>query len=741
MCQPTKVAIGFTERSSTGRRFFAAAAILCAVIAASVASAQLESERDGEPLPSTIREAKAGHSFEGRPLVRVHGVLTFRIGEGFSIQDESDGVWIEVTQARREGLLEADVHGVGSLWPGDEVEVVGKPNRGGYAPNILPVIVTKVGEQPLPEPRAYDRDRFFRGLDDCLRVTVEGVVQGYRDDADNQRWNLLMEDCSRQFWVGVNKDSLAGTPASVIDSVVRCVGVASAQFNIRGELMAPQLNVCRPEDFRVLQAGEPDPFAAPEVPLAAIASYPVTPHRLRTRGTVTYLLPGTFLMLQAGSIGVRVDTASTEHYAPGDVAEVSGFVSTAAPVAGIIEAVVRKTESASPPEPVAIEPAMISLLNLAAAERFEAAAPGDYYGCLVRFSATIVDVHPTRAGGEILLRTEDMGLSAVADVAVFARLRALRPGASVVVTGIVQPETAASDGSMATQQGKADSRMHILLRSADDIRIVRWPSWWSPRRLAALLGAVASCAVASLVWVLLLRRQVAWQLVTIERKLHDEAATEERHRIAREFHDTLEQDLAGIELQLDAAADTTDDDRCRRVLEKQRGLLARLRQETHDFLWDLRDPARIDGAIVESLAAQTAYLQSGTSVPITLRADDSIGRVPADVQYHLLRIVREAIHNAVRHGDPSAVQVRVGAKDAGIVVEVADDGHGFDMDAKHGQPGHFGMRGMAERAERIGADLAITSRLGAGTQVRVTVPVTGSQSGPLGKPVLFARLS
>jgi signal transduction histidine kinase len=159
------------------------------------------------------------------------------------------------------------------------------------------------------------------------------------------------------------------------------------------------------------------------------------------------------------------------------------------------------------------------------------------------------------------------------------------------------------------------------------------------------------------------------------------------------------------------------------VLEKQRGLLARLRQETHDFLWDLRDPARLDGAIVESLAAQTAYLQSGTSVPLRLLADERVGLVPAAVQFHLLRIVREAIHNAVRHGDPSEVAVGVRVEEADIVVEVVDDGHGFNPSAKQHLAGHFGLRGMSERAERIGARLAITSRPGTGTRVRVSVPV------------------
>ena len=671
----------------------------------------------------TISEAKDGPRIDTRQPVRVRGVITFRIGEGFSIQDDSAGVWVEVTQARRLEFLKPEVPVIGQLRPGDEVEVVGRANRGGYAPNILPVTITKLGKRPLPETHPYDRDRFFSGRDDCLRVAVEGIVQGYRDDSDNQIWELLVEDCARQFWVGIDKTSLAGSPEEYIDSWVRCLGVASARFNTRSELISPRLNVCQPEDFLVLQAGEPEPFAAPEVPLAEIARYPFTSHRIRTTGMVTHAVPRNFIMLQTGNIGVRVDTDSAERFVPGDIVEASGFVSNAAPVACMIEAKVRKVSAGVPPRPIEIHPLEISQLNQTAAARYEAAEPGDYYGCLVTFPATVLDVHASRVGGEVLLLAEETGLSAIADILAFTTLRRLPPGVKVYVTGIIQPEIAANGDPAAAQRGLTDSRMQILLRSADDIRVVEWPSWFTRRRLMLVLGVVATCAAASLLWILLLRRQVAQQLATIERKLQGEAATEERHRIAREFHDTLEQDLAGIELQLDAAADTTDDDRCRPVLHKQRALLARLRQETHDFLWDLRDPARVEGALVESLAAQAAYLQSGTSVPLRLHADEAVGRVPAAVQFHLLRIVREAVHNAVRHSDPSEVFVTVRGEGAGIVVEVLDDGHGFDPTVKQGLAGHFGLRGMSERAERIGADLAITSRPGAGTRVRVAVSI------------------
>jgi hypothetical protein len=345
--------IGFrlpSWRWPTARTVFVAATVWLAAAMPSVRSLGDDLGKADDPPLATIAEAKATAKTEARSPVRVRGVLTFRIGEGFAIQDDSAGMWVEVTQARRLELLRSEMAAVWQLRPGDDIEVVGLADRGGYAPTILPMTVSKLGERPLPEPRGYDRDRFFRGLDDCLRVTVEGVVQGYRDDVDNRRWNLLVEDCSRLFWVGVNKDSLPGTPAAIIDSAVRCVGVASAHFNTRSELIEPRLNVSRPEDFRVLCPGEADPFAASEVPLAAIARYPVTSHRVRTKGTVTYALPGNFMMLQDGSIGVRVEAATTHRFIPGDIAEVSGFVSTVTPVAGLIEAVVRRVGAVSAPE-------------------------------------------------------------------------------------------------------------------------------------------------------------------------------------------------------------------------------------------------------------------------------------------------------------------------------------------------------------------------------------------------------
>ena len=659
-----------------------------------------------------------------RRPVRVRGVVTWRHGAGMIVQDDSAGIWIEVTDAKRLGYWEGEPDPPADVREGTEVEIDGWSNRGGYAPNILPAQMRVLGVRPQPDPRPYDRDRFFQGVDDCLRVTVRGVVQGYRDDYD--RWIVLVSEGTKRFTVAIEKSLLGSPPETLVDGVIRATGVATAQFNTRGQFLAPRLNVTDGDGLVIDQPPGGPPFESPRVSLRAIATYRpqlADGHRLCTQGVVTYAVPGRFLYLQEGCVGVRVETTSPERFEPGDVVEVAGFVDGVGYVASLVEAMVRKLAREAPPDPTPIQPAAITQINAVAAARFTLADPGDYYGCLVTFPARVVDVQTTNGGGEVLLEADDTGVSAVANVLVFAGLRGLDPGSDVKVTGIVQPEPTADNDSMKEWHSANDRRMQIVLRATSDIEVVRPPSWWTPRRLAAALAGVAGLAAFAAGWVVLLRRQVARQLSLIESQLQVEAASEERQRIAQEFHDTLEQDLAGIALRMDAAAGRTQDPRARAELEQQRALFEKLREETHDFLWDLRDPQRNDGSLQESLAAQVAYQRSLTSVPVMLHLDPDVPRrVPSLVQYHLLRIARQAVSNALEHADPSRIDLWLRGGSGGIVLEVVDDGRGFDVTTGESLEGHFGIRGMRERSRRMGGVIAIESRPGEGTTVRMQVP-------------------
>jgi signal transduction histidine kinase len=668
--------------------------------------------------PTPIANIMASPAVDSSQSLPVQGVVTLKLGEGLVVQDDTAGIWIEVTQARRLGVLETDVSTVHALREGDLVDVVGQANRGGYAPNLIPVTIRKLGVRPLPEARPYDRNRFFLGLDDCLRVEAAGVVQGFRDDADNKRWLFLVSDVTRDFWVDVAKEAVSLAPERYIDASVRCAGVATADFNTRGELITPRLNVCRADEFVVDQpAGD-----VREVKLAEIGRYPDTSHRVRTQGVVTYSEPGSSLYLQSGYQGVLVESPSPERFDAGDWVEVVGFVDGTGPVCSIAEAQVRRLRSGAPLAPIAIHPAEILRVNTLALSRFDTADPGDYYGCLVTFPATVVDVSPAQGGGEVRLLAEDVGLTAISGLLGFIKGRLLEAGSRVQVTGIVRPVGSARRHAFTVPRSAAAPPLEILLRSPDDLKLLRAPSWWKPHRLAAVIAALAAAMLAVLGWVWVLRRQVSRQVGVIEQKLQFEAVAGERLRIAREFHDTLEQDLAGIALRLDAAADLADDERSRRVLEQQRGLLEQVRRETHDFLWDLRDPARTDGSLVESLAAQIAYAQTLTNVPIGLQLAADVVEVSPSVQFHLLRIVREAVTNALKHGAPTRVDLRLCASASGHVVEVTDDGKGFDVSARSTLEGHFGLRGMTERARRMGATLVIDSGIGRGTTIRLIVP-------------------
>src|ERR1035441_2411392 len=95
----------------------------------------------------------------------------------------------------------------------------------------------------------------------------------------------------------------------------------------------------------------------------------------------------------------------------------------------------------------------------------------------------------------------------------------------------------------------------MLLRQPQDVVVLKTPSWWNTRHTLWVLGITGGVLMAVLVWVVVLGRRLREQMSVIRQKRHSSAVLEERNRIARELHDTLEQELAGITMQLDLAVD------------------------------------------------------------------------------------------------------------------------------------------------------------------------------------------
>lgn len=219
-------------------------------------------------------------------------------------------------------------------------------------------------------------------------------------------------------------------------------------------------------------------------------------------------------------------------------------------------------------------------------------------------------------------------------------------------------------------------------------------------------------------------------------RLNDEtrnaATLAERNRMAGEIHDSMQQGLSGAIIQLDTTLKmrtVTDDVRSR--LNVVRNMISYARHEVQHVVWDMESPLLEDTELGEALQKIAALINVGT-VNIETRVEGTPIELPRATKHHLLRLAQEATTNAVRHAEAGHITIELHYAPDGILLTVVDDGIGFVPDETRFKAfGHFGLRGLRARAEKIGGTLTIESALGAGTVVRIVVPLQPAASTPL----------
>jgi ligand-binding sensor domain-containing protein/signal transduction histidine kinase len=203
------------------------------------------------------------------------------------------------------------------------------------------------------------------------------------------------------------------------------------------------------------------------------------------------------------------------------------------------------------------------------------------------------------------------------------------------------------------------------------------------------------------------------------------AVLNERNRLAREMHDTLIQGCAGVSALLEAQSslDDTEATAKENLLSCAREQLRTSINEAREAVWDMRHAdgsATTIGPILQNMAQQISH---EFGVPVEYR----MAGVPFDLDqsmaHELLMVVREALHNAIRHGQPGKVRVSVDFGKNDLMVQVEDDGGGFDVAVVSGSSnGHYGVVGMRERARRMSGELALESQSGEGTRLTLRIP-------------------
>ena len=692
-----------------------------------------------EPLTriAEVRQLPRAEADKALP-VRVRGVVTWCLDhENLTIQDDSAGIWVGIAQARKHQLWRGDDGVLGQIREGMEVEIEGQSIAGGYAPLILPVTLRILGTKPLPQPRPIQQGRFFSGSDDCQRVEVRGVVQGF------YYWKrelTLIMDANPGHFTAQFPSAMVPDPAALVDAELRLRGVATTRFNTRAEATGSRVKVSVPGDW-VVEKPPPPPDAVPWVTLDQLLPFrtePFGPHRVRVVGTVTYSLPGAFFYLQDGDSAVRVETTSTTVLQPGDRVEVVGFVDISRLIGTLRDATVRKTGVAGLLGPERISPVEIRQIYESSVNTGQLQMLRDYDGHVIRCRARLLAVESASddKGSQTLTleqsRTSGQGPHVFRAALYGGKAQALdrlQLGSELEVTGLVQLEFATNELN-AYSAKTVPINLDLILRSAADVVVLQQPSWWSARHFLAVLTVVVLALGGALVWNLQLKRQVRRKTMLLgrEKNARRDAAIEfrstmrERNRLAANLHDTLPQSMSGIGLQLDACEISL-----RRLgiddlppLEVARRMVEYAINELRGAVWEMRSLSLRGRSFTAALQAVVDQVSRGHSARITVATEGPLERIPDFVSGNLLLIVQEALRNAQQHANPAHISVLIRTESQGALIrlELLDDGCGFVLDALRGpEQGHYGIVGMRERAERLGGSLRVISTPGHGTRI------------------------
>ncbi|HSY01970.1 MAG TPA: histidine kinase, partial [Acidobacteriaceae bacterium] len=238
-----------------------------------------------------------------------------------------------------------------------------------------------------------------------------------------------------------------------------------------------------------------------------------------------------------------------------------------------------------------------------------------------------------------------------------------------------------------------------------------------------LLAALALLGLGYAVW----RRR----LLGVERQF--QAVLGERARIAREIHDTLAQGFVAVSVQLELIAQLmhTSAEAAREQLNQARTMVRSSLEDARSSIWELRSQT----AEREDLAARLLRLteetiaRGGSRARAAMQVNGTYHPLDDGVEREVLRIAREAVVNAVRHGEAENIHVRLEFDEDAFAMEIRDDGRGFAGMPPDGSSGHFGLTGMRERAAAINGSLTVESSAGEGTQVKLEVPLARGAAG------------
>jgi signal transduction histidine kinase len=273
----------------------------------------------------------------------------------------------------------------------------------------------------------------------------------------------------------------------------------------------------------------------------------------------------------------------------------------------------------------------------------------------------------------------------------------------------------------------------LLLNSPDAIKVVARPPWWTLKRVMVVVSVLAVGLVLAFLWISQLRRLVELRTLQLGRELkareqieQKRVVEDERSRIARDIHDELGNKLTQISMLATHGPDSKItpeqfSERMRLILDRAQSLIISL----DGVVWAVNPENDTLSSLVIYLAAYTEEFLAKTNIAYRVHTQDAYPAmmVAAEVRNNLLLSVKEAINNAVRHGQPSQMTLKFSIFENWLEIQVHDNGGGFDL-TRH-SPGN-GLKNLQERMRKSNGRCEIQSSPEKGTTVTLSVPLSAS---------------
>ena len=633
------------------------------------------------------------------------GVITAVCPGEFVLQGQSGKVWIDAL--------------TNSVWQlGDTVHVTGSPATDqNLIPKAMPAFRAAnitVLSHGSSTPRAVTPAQLGTGRFDYEQVKVSGVVtDAFRDEIDPNFVFVIIEAGGAKT-ISTFRDYGNVAVAdfeSLIDTAVSATGMCVTHYMDGRHNMDRFLWLT---DFGAIRR-----IADP----ANGGSHAEFPHREKISGTVVACWNDRELYLRADTgrrIRVRLMRGGVTPK-PGHRVTVLGFLRKNVFFSRLVNAICieESAEAETTEQPVALVPQDV-LYDSQGRMQIDPS----YDGRLIRITGTLLDV--SRIGtpsGKLILGCKG--------VPVNISVGAMPPpelGSVLEVSGVC---TITYDADEANDDFVRLNGFDVIVRAPADIRIVSTPPWWTTGRLAAAVAFLLAAIAAMFAWNRLLNaraerrgRELLKERIEL---VESELRVEERTRLAVELHDSIAQNIMGVSLQLDTANKLArqNPSAALRHLDIASKALESCHAELRACIWDLRNLALEEKDMNEAIRRTVSQHLDGAT--LTVRFNVPRDRLTDNTTHALLRIIRELVTNAARHGKARAIRVAGAIERGRLLFSVSDDGVGFDANHHPGmEQGHFGLQGIRERIRGFNGKMDIDSKPGKGThvQIAITMPAT-----------------